>query len=97
MEYAKWDDYLQVYIGGEDIRYMELVYEGPHPGKFPPETDGACELSTSWQTEPGIDVTRFFRDVPENSLVSFKTRVSVTGGGEGYARLRVYYDVLGAF
>lgn len=97
LEYAKWDDYLQVYIGGEDTRYMDLVYEGPHPGQFPPETDGACELSTSWETRPGIDVTKYFRDIPENSLVSFKTRVSVTGGGEGYARLRVYYDVLGAY
>ena len=97
LEMAKWDDYLQVYIGGEDIRYMDLVYEGPTPGRFPPETEGACELSTSWQTAPGVDVTRYFRDVPENSIVSFKTRVSVAGAGEGYARLRVYYDVLGAF
>ena len=95
LEYAKWDDYLQVYIGRDDIRYMDLVYEAPYPGQFPPETEGACELSTSWERSPGIDVTKYFRDIPENSIVSFKTRVSVTGNGEGYVRLRVYYDILG--
>ena len=95
LEYVKWDDYLQVYIGKDDIRYMDLVYEAPTPGQFPPETEGACELATSWERSPGIDVTKYFRDIPENSLVSFKTRVSVTGNGEGYARLRVYYDILG--
>ncbi len=97
LEFAKWDDYLQVYIGGEDVRYMDLVYEAPYPGFFPPETEGACELNTSWETSPNVDVTKYFRDIPENSIVSFKTRVSVTGKGEGFARLRVYYDVLGAF
>ena len=95
IEFAKWDDWLQIYIGKSDIRYMDLVYEGPYPGQFPPETDGACELSTSWEKAPNVDVTRYFRNVPANSIVSFKTRVSVAGNGEGYARLRIYYDTLG--
>ena len=37
---AIWDDYIQVWIGGSK------VYNGPN-GNFPPETSGACELSTS--------------------------------------------------
>jgi conjugal transfer mating pair stabilization protein TraN len=85
IEYAKWDDYLHVYISGD------RVWAGPNEN-FPPETGGACELATSWSTNPNVDVTSYFSDVPENSIISFKNRLSVTGRGEGYARLRIQYD-----
>ncbi|KLV03489.1 hypothetical protein ABT56_18815 [Photobacterium aquae] len=85
LEYSKFDDYHQVWIN--DSR----VYNGPNEN-FPPETDGPCELGTSWQKRPNIDLTRFFRDSKPNSQIPIKTRTSVTGGGEGYSRLQINFD-----
>lgn len=83
--YAKWDDYMQIWIGGDK------AWAGPN-NNFPPETSGACELGTSWEKNPNKDVTSFFRDRERNEVVDMKVRVSVTGGGEGYAKIRLYYD-----
>ena len=53
--YAKWDDYMLVYVGNPGKE--TLVWSGPYdwrktPNYFPPETPGACELSTSWVDTP---------------------------------------------
>lgn len=82
LERAQWDDYMQIYLNGI------LVWAGPN-GDFPPETDGACELSTSWDTAPGTDLSAYFAIEGE---IDFRIRVSVSGGGEGYARIRLHYD-----
>ena len=82
LERALWDDYMQIYLNGA------MVWTGPN-GNFPPETGGACELGTSWDTAPGTDLTANFAIQGE---IQFRIRVSVTGGGEGYARIRIYYD-----
>jgi len=82
LNYAKWDDYMQVWIGGTK------VWSGPD-GNFPPETPGRCELSTSWERNPNVDVTPYFRQAGQ---LTFKTRVSVTGGGEGYGRIQINYE-----
>ncbi|MDG2595008.1 hypothetical protein P7M37_24860, partial [Vibrio parahaemolyticus] len=34
-----------------------------------------------------------FRNVPENTIVEFKNRTSVSGSGEGYAKITINYDV----
>ena len=88
--YAKWDDHMQIYIGksGEEL----LVWSGPGTD-FPPETAGECELGTSWETAPGVDITHaFLNAIDEGDIVRFKIRVSVSGSGEGYARLQIDYD-----
>jgi hypothetical protein len=82
LERALWDDYMQIYLNGA------MVWTGPN-GNFPPETDGECELSTSWDTAPGTDLTASFAN---EGQIDFRIRVSVTGGGEGYARIRLRYD-----
>ncbi len=82
LNYAKWDDYMQVWIGGTK------VWSGPD-GNFPPETPGRCELATSWERNPNVDVTPYFKQA---GPVTFQTRVSVTGGGEGYGRIQINYD-----
>lgn len=84
LDYAKWDDYMQVWIGSEK------VWSGPNDN-FPPETSGACELNTDWERHLNVDLTEIFKSANEPSL-SVKIRVSVTGYGEGYARVNIHYD-----
>lgn len=79
---ARWDDHMQILIGGERI------WQGPSQD-FPPETPGSCELRTNWTQSPNVDLTPRFQ---ENGLLEFLVRVSVTQGGEGYARIRILYD-----
>lgn len=87
---AVWDDYMQIWIGKEG--HEQLVWSGPN-SNFPPETEGACELSTSWNQNPNIDITsQFLNAIDAGDTVRFKIRVSVTGGGEGYAKLQIRYD-----
>ena len=88
---AKWDDYMQIYIGGTGA--ASLVWAGPYgANSFPPETAGKCELSTSWDQTLNADVTNKFKESVVNGIIFFKTRVSVTGQGEGFAKLRIQYD-----
>jgi len=76
---AIWDDYIQIWIGGTK------VYNGPN-ADFPPETKGACELGTSWNLNPNIDVTEYFQ---QKGLIDTNIRVSVAGRGEGYAFIEI--------
>jgi conjugal transfer mating pair stabilization protein TraN len=79
---AQWDDYMQIYIADKKI------WAGPNDN-FPPETPGPCELNTSWVQTPNVDLTQQFK---AGGLLKFLVRVSVTKGGEGYARIRLMYD-----
>lgn len=83
--FAKWDDYMQIWIGNQK------AWAGPNDD-FPPETAGACELGTSWERNPNTDVTQYFKNTERGETVNMKVRVSVTGGGEGYAKIRLHYD-----
>lgn len=89
IDYAKWDDYIQIWIGEKGKE--QKVWSGPN-GNFPPETGGACELGTDWSARPYVDVTHILKSLSPNDLLNFKVRVSVSGYGEGFARLRVNYD-----
>lgn len=82
LEYAKWDDHMRVMVNGD------VVWSGPD-GNFPPETAGICELGTSWESDLDVNVTSYFK---RNGVLEFKTRTSVTGDGEGYARIKVTFD-----
>lgn len=87
--YAKWDDYMQVWIGEPGKEHK--VWQGPNQN-FPPETEGKCELSTSWKKDLNVDVTKYFKNIKPGSVVSFKIRVSVTGAGEGFGKVLINYD-----
>lgn len=89
LEYAKWDDYMQIMVG--PIGNETKVWQGPN-GNFPPETGGECELSKSWSSNPNVDVTQYFKNVNKGDVINFKIRVSVSGAGEGYGRLKINYD-----
>lgn len=82
---SKFDDYHQVYLNNLKI------YNGPN-ANFPPETGGKCELSKSWDLYPNVNVTSAFQNVASGGNLQFKTRTSVSGNGEGYSAIRVYYD-----
>ena len=86
VDYAKFDDWFQIHLNGEK------VYNGPYPDQFPPETDGRCELSNSWVKRPNINVLNSFRSTPEKGIMTFKNRTSVSGEGEGYAKITINYD-----
>ncbi|MBX2807184.1 MAG: conjugal transfer mating pair stabilization protein TraN [Cellvibrionaceae bacterium] len=103
LERVQWDDRVQLWLGkaGEE----QLVYTGPGPfpetyagvsypnGLLPPETPGDCELSESWDRSPNLDVTdAFLAGVEAGDRVRLFSRVSVHGGGELFARLRIDYD-----
>lgn len=85
LERSKYDDYHQVYLNGTK------VYNGPN-GNFPPEQGSQCELNTSWDVYPNINVTSFFTSVEPKGEMALKTRTSVAGNGEGFSSLLVYYD-----
>lgn len=84
---AVWDDWIQVLNDGQ------LIWDGPRTGEglFPPETEGACELSTSWDQSPNVDFTPILK---QGGRQDFKIRVSVAGNGEGFAYARVLVDSL---
>lgn len=77
-----YDDYMQIYMDNN------MVWTGPN-GNFPPETAGRCELSTSRNYPINVDVTNYFH---EAGPLDLKTRVSVTGGGEGYSHITAHFD-----
>lgn len=89
LDRALWDDYMQVYFG--PVGSETLIWESM-PGVFPPETPGACELNTSWDTNPNLDLTHLFKSIEPGGVARFKIRVSVTGEGEGYGRINIQYD-----
>lgn len=68
----------------------DTVWLGPNQN-FPPETAGPCELGTNWQQNPQIEVTKKFANVAQNQQITFKIRVSITGGDEGYSSIRIMY------
>ncbi|MFS4426798.1 conjugal transfer mating pair stabilization protein TraN [Stutzerimonas stutzeri] len=83
VEQATFDDYFQIYFN-DSLLWTHT------PGVFPPETAGGCERSTSWRVSPNKDVTNELKQ--DSDVITFKTRTSVTGRGEGYARIRINYD-----
>lgn len=96
IEYAKWDDYMQIWVGlGDDLK---KVWQGPNATDFPyrdPSTgkvvgSGACELKTSWSRNLSVDVTDIIRKAKPKDILTFKIRASVTGSGEAYARMRFW-------
>ena len=86
LDRSKFDDYHQVYLNDRKI------YNGPN-GQFPPEVGSKCELSESWDIRPNVDITSDFQKVEANGTLKFKTRTSVSGEGEGYSSLLVYYNI----
>ncbi|GMQ49662.1 conjugal transfer protein TraN [Vibrio sp. 10N] len=91
LERAKFDDYFRVSLN-EDI-----IYIGPY-SSFPTWAIGkGCELSTSWDKWPDIDITGSFTQIGEYDTVKFKNETLVDSGGddkggEGFSSILIHYD-----
>ena len=75
---VEFDDHARVFYGGN------LIYTGSTGW------GGACELSSNWVDHPNTDVTYAFNS-PGNKV--FRQDTLVGDQGEGYARIRLQYDL----
>lgn len=82
--YAQWDDYMRVHINDQ------LVWTGYNGWAPSPK----CEMSTSWQAYPNINVTEPFVNARKNSILKFNAEALVSGCGEAFAQIRLKYDPL---
>ncbi|WP_448205426.1 conjugal transfer mating pair stabilization protein TraN [Azospirillum sp. sgz302134] len=80
LEYVKWDDYIQVYIG-DNVVWSGPPETGPRPAN--------CDLMSDFEFIPNLDVKSSFA---KNGLLKFGLKVTVGKEGEGYARIRIRYD-----
>lgn len=91
LERAKFDDYFRVSLNNTPI------YVGPY-AEFPTWQIGkGCELSTSWDRWPNINITSSFTNIPDGTVVQLKNETLVDSGGdayggEGYSSLIINYD-----
>lgn len=83
---ARYDDWM--YISNNN----QKVYAGPYDwnGGLSQPSGYSCELSTGWNVTPNLDFTDTFNTA---GIVEFNTRTLVSGGGEGYAKIRIYVDL----
>ncbi|WP_257291437.1 hypothetical protein [Endozoicomonas sp. ONNA1] len=84
LTHAAFDDWIQVTSNNS------VIWSGPYnnwtgTGRPP----GSCELATNWRMNPNVDFTSHLK---RGGPIDFKTRVEVTGGGEGYTRAIVKAD-----
>lgn len=92
LERVKWDDHIRIWVGEPGSE--TLVWWGPHHGKWPkaPYSNIGCELDTSWDENPNLDITALFKSAAPGELLRFKIEVVVAGNGEGFGRIRLRYD-----
>ncbi len=75
---VEFDDHARVFYGGN------LIYTGSTGW------GGACELSKNWVDHPNTDITSVFNSTGNKV---FRQDTLVGDQGEGYARIRLHYDV----
>lgn len=91
LERAKFDDHFRVSMNDD------VIYIGPY-SSFPTWAIGVgCELSTSWDKYPNIDITSSFTNLSAHDIVRFKNETLVDSGGdalggEGYSSILIHYD-----
>jgi hypothetical protein len=82
---VQYDDWMQMWVSDK------VVWNGPYGnwtdmGPVP----GACQLNTSWKQNPNLDFAKYLN---KEGPVTFKLRVEVYDGGEGYARVNLKADL----
>ena len=84
LQQARWDDRLQVWINDQKIWQSN--------GDFPPESGGGCELDSNFYLNSPVSLDKGLIDVTGNKI-TFKIRTSVGDEGEGYALVKLYFDI----
>ncbi|WP_303745460.1 conjugal transfer protein TraN [Enterobacter hormaechei] len=82
---VQYDDWMQMWVSNEVVwngPYGNWTDMGPVPGN--------CQLNTSWKQTPNLDFTKYLN---KEGPVTFKLRVEVYDGGEGYARVNLKADL----
>ena len=84
LQEARWDDRMQLWINDQKIWQSS--------GHFPPETHGDCELGSNYDLNSPVTLDTGFFNEPSQQ-VALKIRTSVGDMGEGYALLKLYFDI----
>ena len=81
---ARWDDRLQLWINDQKVWQSNE--------DFPPETGGRCERDKNFLLNHPMTLDHLpFQSL--NQSTTFKIRTSVGDEGEGYALLKLYFDI----
>ncbi|WP_252180161.1 conjugal transfer protein TraN [Endozoicomonas sp. 4G] len=84
LQKARWDDRLQVWINNK-----KLWQSSPD---FPPESRGRCELDANFHLHSPVSLDKSVFNTA-NGQATFKIRTSVGDDGEGFALIRLYFDI----
>ena len=84
LQQARWDDRMQLWINKHKLWQSNA--------DFPPETGGGCELDSNFDLGKPVtlDNDRF---QSASNQITFKLRTSVGDEGEGFALIRLYFDI----
>ena len=81
---ARWDDRMQIWINDHKVWQSN--------GDFPPESGGGCELDNNFYLISPVALdSSVFRSLDHK--ITVKIRTSVGDRGEGYALLKLYFDM----
>ena len=84
LQQARWDDRLQVWINDKKIWQSN--------GDFPPESSGGCELDSNFYLNSPVSLDKQLIDITGHQI-TFRIRTSVGDEGEGYALVKLYFDI----
>ena len=84
LQEARWDDRLQVWINNKKIWQSNT--------DFPPETSGGCELDSNFHLHNPVSLDSSVLGTTGNQVI-FKIRTSVGDQGEGFALIKLYFDI----
>ena len=81
---ARWDDRMQIWINDQKVWQSN--------GDFPPESGGGCELDENFRLNSPVTLdSSLFKS--SDQQITVKIRTSVGDRGEGYALIKLYFDM----
>ena len=84
LQKARWDDRMQLWINDQKIWQSN--------SDFPPESGSGCELGSNFHLNSPVSLDKQLIDVTGHQI-TFKIRTSVGDEGEGYALIKLYFNI----
>ena len=84
LQQARWDDRMQLWINDQKVWQSN--------SDFPPESGGGCELDTNFHLNSPVVLDTSLIEHSDHKL-TIKIRTSVGDDGEGYALIKLYFDI----